>query len=156
MVVTKVKDANGNVTEQMVVFNEDNPRVRMAAAMKNLDAGNLEGLLGMSAKITRYFSAINTQYNPVFGVVNLVRDVQGAMVNLAATPLAGQQGKIAKDTVSALRGIYSDIRKTRRGGQATSQWAALWEQMQDDGGTTGYRELFTTSADRANNPERVS
>jgi hypothetical protein len=156
VVVAKVKDASGNVTEQMVVFNEDNPRaVRMAAAMKNLDAGTLEGLLGVSAKITRYFAAINTQYNPVFGVVNLIRDVQGAMINLAATPLAGQQGKIAKDTVSALRGIYSDIRKTRRGGQATSQWAALWEQMQDDGGTTGYRELFTTSADRANNLKTI-
>lgn len=156
VVVAKVKDANGNVTEQMVVFNEDNPRaVRMAAAMKNLDAGNLEGLLGMSAKITRYFSAINTQYNPVFGVVNLVRDVQGAMVNLAATPLAGQQGKIARDTVSALAGIYSDIRKTRKGGQASSKWAQLWEQMQDDGGTTGYRELFTTSADRASNLKSI-
>lgn len=156
VVVAKVKDAKGNVTEQMVVFNEDNPRaVRMAAAMKNLDAGNLEGLLGVSAKITRYFSAINTQYNPVFGVVNLVRDVQGAMVNLAATPLAGQQGKIAKDTVSALLGIYGDIRKTRKDEQATSQWSQLWEQMQDDGGTTGYRELFTTSADRANNLKSI-
>lgn len=145
----KVKDSKGNVTEQFVVFNEDNPRaVRLASAMKNLDAGNLEGLLGVSAKITRYFSAINTQYNPVFGVVNLVRDVQGAMVNLAATPLAGQQAKIAKDTISALSGIYGDIRKTRKGGQATSPWAKLWEQMQEDGGTTGYRELFKTSADR--------
>lgn len=149
VVVAKVKDSKGNVTEQMVVFNEDNPRaVRMATALKNLDMGNLEGLLGVSAKITRYFSAINTQYNPVFGVVNLVRDVQGAMVNLAATPLAGKQAKIARDTLSALRGIYGDIRKTRMGGQATSQWAQLWEQMQDDGGTTGYRELFKTSADR--------
>lgn len=145
----KVKDSKGNVTEQFVVFNEDNPRaVRLASAMKNLDAGNLEGLLGVSAKITRYFSAINTQYNPVFGVVNLVRDVQGAMVNLAATPLAGEQAKIAKDTISALSGIYGDIRKTRKGGQATSPWAKLWEQMQEDGGTTGYRELFKTSADR--------
>lgn len=154
--VAKVKDANGKVTEQMVVFNEDNPRaVRMAAAMKNLDAGNLEGLLGVSAKITRYFAAINTQYNPVFGVVNLVRDVQGAMVNLGTTPLAGQQGKIAKDTLSALRGIYGDIRKTRKGGQATSQWSQLWEQMQDDGGTTGYRDLFKTSADRANDLKSI-
>lgn len=145
----KVKDSKGNVTEQFVVFNEDNPRaVRLASAMKNLDAGNLEGLLGVSAKITRYFSAINTQYNPVFGVVNLVRDVQGAMVNLAATPLAGEQAKIAKDAISALSGIYGDIRKTRKGGQATSPWAKLWEQMQEDGGTTGYRELFKTSADR--------
>jgi hypothetical protein len=145
----KVKDSKGNVTEQFVVFNEDNPRaVRLASAMKNLDAGNLEGLLGVSAKITRYFSAINTQYNPVFGVVNLVRDVQGAMVNLAATPLAGKQAKIAKDTIAALLGIYGDIRKTRKGGQAASPWAKLWEQMQEDGGTTGYRELFKTSADR--------
>lgn len=150
VVGAKVKDSKGNVTEQFVVFNEDDPRaMRMAAAMKNLDAGNLEGLLGVSAKITRYFSAINTQYNPVFGVVNVVRDVQGAMVNLAATPLAGQQAKIAKDTMSALAGIYGDIRKTRKGGQATSQWAQLWEQMQEDGGTTGYRDLFKTSADRA-------
>lgn len=149
VVGAKVKDFKGNVTEQFVVFNEDNPRaVRMAAAMKNLDAGNLEGLLGVSAKITRYFSSINTQYNPVFGVVNLVRDVQAAMVNLAATPLAGQQAKIAKDTVSALAGIYGDIRKTRKGGMVTSKWAQLWEQMQEDGGTTGYRELFKTSADR--------
>lgn len=150
VVGAKTRDAKGNVTEQFVVFNEDDPRaMRMAAALKNLDAGNLEGLLGVSAKITRYFSAINTQYNPVFGVVNMVRDVQGAMVNLAATPLAGQQAKIAKDTVSALAGIYGDIRKTRKGGRATSQWAQLWEQMQEDGGTTGYRDLFKTSADRA-------
>lgn len=70
------------------------------------------------------------------------------MVNLGTTPLAGQQGKIAKDTLSALRGIYGDIRKTRKGGMATSKWAQLWEQMQEDGGTTGYRELFKTSADR--------
>ena len=27
--------------------------------------------------------------------------------------------------------------------------------MQDDGGTTGYRELFTTSADRANNLKSI-
>lgn len=156
VVVAKTKDSKGNVTEQMVVFNEDNPRaVRMAAALKNLDAGNLEGLLAVSAKITRYFAAINTQYNPVFGVVNLIRDVQGAMINLAATPLAGQQAKIAKDTFSALRGIYSDIRKTRKGGQANSEWAKLWEQMQDDGGTTGYREMFQTSADRANNLKSI-
>lgn len=156
VIVAKVLDSKGNVAEQMVVFNEDNPRaVRMAAAMKNLDAGDLEGLLGVSAKITRYFAAINTQYNPVFGVVNLVRDVQGAMINLAATPLAGKQGKIARDTASALIGIYSDIRKTRRGGAATSKWAQLWEQMQDDGGTTGYREMFTNSTDRANDLKSI-
>ncbi len=145
VLVAKVKDANGDVTEQAVVFNEDDPRaLRMAMSLKNLDAGALEGLLGASAKVTRYFSAINTQYNPVFGIVNLIRDVQGALINLGATPLAGQQVKIAGYTASALRGIYGNL---RNGG--TNQWSGLWQQFQEDGGQTGYRDLFRTSQDRA-------
>lgn len=150
VLVAKVHDSKGNVVEQAIVFNEDDARgMRLAQAMKNLDAGNLEGVLGISAKITRYFSAINTQYNPVFGVVNLVRDVQGAMLNLGDTPLAGKRTRIARDTLSALRGIYGDLRAERRGGQASSQWAKLWEEFQEAGGKTGYRELFRTSKDRA-------
>lgn len=156
VITAKVRDSRGNVTEQAVVLNEDNQRaVRMAQALKSLDAGNLEGLLGASATITRYFAAINTQYNPVFGVVNLVRDVQAAMVNLAATPLAGQQRRIATDTAAALAAIYRDVRATRRGGRATSAWSTLWEQMQADGGTTGYRDLFRTSADRAEQMQSI-
>ncbi len=150
VLTAKVLDSQGNVVEQAVVFNEDDPRaMRLAQAIKNLDAGNLEGVLGVSTKITRYFSAINTQYNPVFGVVNLIRDVQGAMLNLGDTPLAGKRTRIARDTLSALRGIYGDLRAERRGGQASSQWAALWEEFQEAGGKTGYRELFRTSKDRA-------
>ena len=156
VITAKVRDSRGDVTEQAVVLNEDNPRaVRMAQALKNMDAGNLEGLLGASATITRYFAAINTQYNPVFGVVNLVRDVQAAMVNLAATPLAGQQRRIATDTAAALAAIYRDVRAARRGGRATSAWSTLWEQMQADGGTTGYRDLFRTSADRAEQMQSI-
>jgi len=147
VLVAKVRQEDGSVVEQAVVFNEDQPRaVRMAVALKNLDAGNLEGLLGVSAKITRYFAAINTQYNPVFGVVNLIRDVQGAMVNLGGTPLAKSRTRIAKDTLSAIRGIYSDMRSGGKG----SKWSDLWEQFQNEGGQTGYRELFRTGEDRAN------
>jgi hypothetical protein len=119
-------------------------------ALKNMDAGQLEGLMGVSAKITRYFSAINTQWNPVFGVVNLIRDVQGAMINLDATPLAGKKVKIAKDTVSAIAGIYADLRAARKGQQPTSAWAALWDDFQENGGQTGFRQMFITSQDRAN------
>lgn len=150
VVMAKVHRPNGEVQEMGVVFNEDDPRaMRLAGAMKNLDAAQLEGLLGVSAKITRYFAAINTQYNPIFGVVNLVRDVQGAMVNLGGTPLAGQRARIAKDTFSALAGIYGDLRAERRGGQANSQWAQLWDEFQSVGGKTGFRELFSTPQDRA-------
>jgi hypothetical protein len=150
VVVTKIADESGNVTERAVIFNEKNERaVRMAEALKNLDAAQLEGLLGASAKVTRYFAAINTQWNPVFGVVNLVRDVQAALVNLGATELKGKQREVARNAMPALRGIYADLRANRKGGQAASPWATLWEEFQEVGGQTGYRQIFATSADRA-------
>lgn len=156
VLVAKMPYPGGEIREIGVVFNEENPRaLRLATALKNLDAGNLEGVLGVSAKITRYFSAINTQYNPVFGVVNLVRDVQGALINLGGTPLADRRARIAKDTFSALSGIYRDVRATRRGGQASSAWAALWEEFQTEGGQTGFRELFRTGKDRADALQRI-
>lgn len=150
VLTAKVMNARGKVTEQSVVFNPRNQRaVRLAGALKNLDHANLEGLLAASAKVTRYFASVNTQYNPVFGIVNLIRDTQAAAINLGSTPLAGDRAKIIRDTGSAIAGIYSDIRAVRKGRPATSRWAQLWEQLKDDGGTTGYRELFATSQDRA-------
>ena len=148
--VTKITNASGEVIEHAVLFSENDGRaMRMAAALKNLDAAQLEGFLGASAKITRYFASVNTQYNPVFGVVNLVRDVQDAMINLGSTELAGKRLEVARGTPSALRGIYGDLRAERRGEQGTSEWAQLWEDFKDVGGQTGYRQLFATSNDRA-------
>ncbi len=155
VLVAKVKLPNGQVKEVAVNFADDDRALRMAKALKNLDATALEGLLGVSAKITRYFSAINTQYNPVFGVVNVIRDVQGALINLNGTPLAGKKSRIAKDTVSALAGIYQDLRAIRKGGHPTSQWASLFEDFQSEGGQTGFRQMFATSQDRANELQKV-
>jgi hypothetical protein len=156
VITAKVRDSRGNVTEQAVVLNEDNPRaMRMAEALKNLDAGALEGILGVSAKITRFFAAVNTQWNVVFGPVNLVRDLQGAMVNLSATPLADHRLRIAADTFRALGSIYRDLRAGRNGKVGASPWSGLWQQMQEDGGTTGFRDQFRTSAERAEALQRV-
>ena len=138
------------VKEHAVVFDEGDARaMRMATALKNLDAPQLEGLLGATAQVTRYLAAINTQYNPIFGVTNLARDVQGAALNLAATPLAGKQREVLGQALSALAGIYSDERARTKGkGGTQSQWAQLWEEFQSVGGQTGYRDQFRTSADR--------
>ncbi|BBJ23271.1 MuF-C-terminal domain-containing protein [Candidatus Nitrotoga sp. AM1P] len=97
VVVAKIKDKSGNIQERAVVFNERNERaIRMAEALKNLDATQLGGLLGVSAVITRYFSSINTQYNPIFGVTNLVRDVGGMTLNLSSTPIETYHRSICK------------------------------------------------------------
>ena len=70
-------------------------------SLKNLDAGSLEGLWGHAANITRYFASVNTQYNPVFGIANLFRDVQEAMITLTSTPIAGEQKAVMKHTMAA-------------------------------------------------------
>ena len=154
VVVAKIPELDAKtgkvlVKEHAVLFNENDARaLRMAQALKNLDAAQLEGMLGATAKVTRYLAAINTQYNPIFGIVNLVRDVQGAAINLQSTALAGRQGEVLTQTLPALRGIYSEMRSQRKGSTTGTQWSKLWQEFQEVGGQTGYRDQFRTSADR--------
>lgn len=151
VIIAKIADGHGGVEERAIVFNEHNERaMRMARAMKNLDATQLGGLLGVSAKITRYFASINTQYNPVFGLTNILRDTSGMALNLSSTPIAGKRTEVLSHILSAVKGIYLDSRAERQGHPASSKWAGLWEEMQDEGGMTGYRDLYRNSEDRAN------
>lgn len=150
-VVAKIRAKNGDIVERAVLFNEHNERaMRMAESLKNLDATALGGVLGASAAITRYFASINTQYNPVFGITNIVRDTQGMLLNLDNTELAKHKKEVLSHVMSAVKGIYQDARSERKGVTGTSKWAKLWEELQDEGGMTGYRDLYKNSEDRAN------
>ncbi len=139
-----------NGEDRFLFFSEKDPRAqRMAVALKNLDADQLGVVLGAAAKVSRWFAAVNTQYNPVFGVVNVTRDVQGALMNLSTTPIAGKQKAVLANTASAMRGIYADIRAVRAGRHPISQWAQLYEEFQKEGGQTGFRDMFADSGERA-------
>lgn len=156
VVVAKVQQRDGSVREVAVTFNPDNERaVRMAQALKNLDAPRMEGLMGTTAKATRYFAAVNTQWNPIFGVVNFTRDVQEAMLNLQSTPLKGKQVQIARDTGFALSGIWRQVRAQRDGKNDNSYWGKLFRQFQEDGGQTGYRDMWRTGQERAEELQRL-
>jgi hypothetical protein len=139
-----------NGKDHYIIFNERDERaMRMATAMKNLDMDNLGRVLSLVGKATRYLSSINTQYNPVFGVINLIRDAQGALINLSSTPLAGEQKRVLGYTKDALVGIYKDIRAHRAGKVPSSKWAALFEEFQKEGGQTGYRDQYANAEARA-------
>ncbi|MDY0190711.1 MAG: LPD38 domain-containing protein [Desulfuromonas sp.] len=141
--------AKVNGKEHAVLMNEDDPRaMRMAEALKNLDAAQLEGLLGATATATRYFAAVNTQYNPIFGVTNFVRDIQEAMLHLQSTPLTGKQARLFKNTFTAVGAVMKAERDNRKGNNATGKWGMLWEDFQNTGGQTGFRDQFSNSADR--------
>jgi len=139
-----------NGEDKFIAFNSRNPRSqRMVTALKNIDAFQMGAFVSGVAKFTRYFAAINTQYNPAFGLYNLIRDLGGASINLSSTPIAGKQRQVIGNALPAAMGMYRDLRSERSGKTATTNWAALADEFELEGGKTGFRDLFTTSQDRA-------
>lgn len=137
--------------DRFVFFNRKDERAqRMVHALKNLDADQVGRMLQVSAKLTRWFAAVNTQYNPVFGIVNLTRDVQAALLQLSTTPIRGAEKEVLRNTMPAMRGIYAALRAERDGKAApTDEWSQLFEEFQNEGGQTGYRDQFSSSQARA-------
>lgn len=132
--------------DRFIIFNSSDPRAsRLISAMKNMDTPDVEGLLRVSAYVTRFFASVNTQYNPLFGAWNFARDVQGAALNLSTTELRGHEKEVIGKTLSAMRGIYADLRSERKTGKvAKGEWSDLWEDFQKHGGQTGYKAQFVT------------
>lgn len=151
VVVARIRNRLGRIEERSVVFNQfDERAMRMAASIKNLDQDQMGELLGAASSFTRYFASINTQYNPVFGIINITRDVQGALLNLSTTPIANRKAEVLKNTGAALLGIYQDLRSERKAGKpANNQWSALFEEFQREGGQTGYRDMFKNAKERS-------
>ncbi len=149
VVVARFLNQQGRVVERAVVFNEKDQRaLRLAESIKNLDVDGIEDWMRSIGGITRYFASVNTQYNPIFGIVNIVRDVQGAMINLGSTPLAGKQKEVMGGVFPAMAGVWQSLRAERNGQQPSGNWVRLWEEYQREGGQTGYRELFAKASDR--------
>jgi hypothetical protein len=139
-----------NGRDRYVFFNPNNPRSkRMISSLKNLDADQLGPILGNLSKITRWFASVNTQYNPIFGAYNFLRDVQGATLQLSDTPLAKDRKAVVAGTLPALKGIYSALRAERDGTTVSTPWATLWNEFQEEGGQTGFRDQFSRSQERA-------
>jgi hypothetical protein len=143
-----------NGQNRFVLFNPRSPEaMRLAAELKQLDSEKLGVFSGAASTLSRWFAAVNTQYNPAFGLVNIFNDTQGALVNLSTTPLAGQQKQVLKDVFPAIRGIARDIRKERK--ETTKRpiktsydvdnlkpddWTDLWRLFRQTGGKTGFRD----------------
>ena len=150
-----------NGEDRFIFFNPGEPRAkRMAEALKNMDATQLEGYLGTMAEATRFIAAMNTQYNPVFGAWNFVRDVFAGTINLASTEIKNRKWQVMRDATPALRAIFTDLRGMKESvaglvkDPEQKKWIALWEQFQEIGGQTGYSEQFSRSKDKASIVQR--
>jgi hypothetical protein len=129
--------------QRFLILNPNNPEaVRMVESLKNMDLRDLHAAITFFGKFTRYFVAINTQYNPVFGIVNFYRDIQGTAINLSSTPLAGKKIEVMKRAVANLPGVWSALRAETRGEVSNDPVAKDFIDMQAHGGQTGYRDSY--------------
>lgn len=146
-----------NGEDRMIIFNAADQRaVRLAGSMKSLDANQLGQALSSMGEAgnllrnaqsfiggaTRYFAAIQTQYNPAFGLYNFLRDLGGASLNLSSTPLRGMEKQIIAESIAAGMNIWRDLRLLRNGQKAQTMWGKLFEEFDLEGGKTGFRDMF--------------
>lgn len=135
-----------NGEDRVLMVNVNDPRgLRMAENLKNMDGLTKFDIAGsIVGKTTRWLASVNTQYNPAFGLVNLTRDTLGGAINLSSTKLRGKTLKVLAMTPGALKGIGLEL-----SGKNSGEWGRLFRQFQQDGGQTGYREMFKDANDRA-------
>jgi hypothetical protein len=129
--------------QRFLIFNPTNEQSQRAAiALKNMDTRDLHAAFGFFSKFTRWFAAVNTQYNPFFGLVNFYRDVQGSAINLSTTPLAGKQAEVMAGAVKNLKPVYQALRAETKGEAITTPVGRQFAEMQSYGGQTGYRDSY--------------
>lgn len=133
--------------DRVLMLNQNDERaLRMAEALKNIDGLTKFDLAGsIIGRTTRWLAAINTQYNPAFGLVNGIRDTFGGAINLTSTPLKGKSSQVLWDAYTK---AGPGIAKAIAGKPGNDPWAALYKEFQTEGGQTGYREMFRDANER--------
>ncbi|MGZ4968053.1 MAG: LPD38 domain-containing protein [Methylobacter sp.] len=132
--------------DRAIVFNKNKiENVRLALSLKNLDGANLDTVESLISKGTRWFSKVNTQYNVIFGIVNLMRDTQAMALNLSSTPLHGKQGEVFRNMGGAFKAIVG-VERDMAGIDPSLK--AMYDRFNKAGGTTGYAQMFEDIRDR--------
>lgn len=136
-----------NGEDRVLMLNSGDERgARLAASLKNLDGLTQLDIAGsVIGKSTRWLAAVNTQYNPAFGLVNLTRDTLGGAINIGSTDLRGNALKVLAQTPAAIFGIARELAT----GKQTGKWGKLYQQFVADGGQTGYKEMWRDPHERA-------
>lgn len=140
-----------NGRERYVFFNQKDPNaVTMVRTLKNLDSQTLGRFLTANRFMNHYLGQVYTVLNPIFGIVNGIRDFPFGMANLSTTPIKGKQAEVSKKIFPAMMGIMSVLRKERAGdGTANSEWQRIYKEATEAGFQTSNRyAILNTGEDQ--------
>lgn len=133
----------------MMMFVNGNPRA--AQSINNeLNVEMSKDYQKVFGRILRYFSGINTSYNPEFWLSNAQRDTLFALMNVNIKE-DGQYnkafrknlGRLLRNTLTpgAKGGVYSLKRRLDSGKLGDSRLEELYNEFVENGGVTGYTTL---------------
>lgn len=113
---------------------------------------NLGRVLSLVGKATRYLASVNTQYNPVFGVINLIRDAQGALLELVLNAVSwrAEEGSRLHQGCVGWYLVLKDIRDHRAGKKPFELRNCLMNSR-----TKAVRRVIGTSMPTRNNAEAI-
>lgn len=113
----------------------------LAIALKGVGRHQVPPMMRFIQTFTRFYSGLQTRFNPEFAFPNKIRDIQEAVVFAGSRKELGFRGGVQ----SALnQKAYKDVLDHIRG--VDSEGAQLYKQMIEDGGTTGGMSLSTREA----------
>ena len=141
-----------NGRERYVFFNQKDPdAVTMVRTLKNLDSQTLGTFLRLNRFVNHYFGQLYTVLNPIFGIVNGIRDYPFGMANLSTTPVRGKQLEVSAKIFPAMRGIMGVLRQERAGdGSANSEWQRIYKEATEAGFQTSNRyAILNTGEDKS-------
>lgn len=132
-----------------VTFNEDSaPAMRMAKAMKNLGAKEMNFFFRTLLSLNRILSAVNTGYNPEFVMTNPMRDIQAAVINMTSNEADRVKAKIIRDVIPAHQGIRRGLGMLSfRDTSKPDPWREAFEDYQKQGAMVGWLDNYRDITD---------
>jgi hypothetical protein len=144
--------------EKEVRFIRDGKQVRiqlkdplLARAYNNGGAAEMGVLLQASASINAFLREMWTQKNPVFPLVNMLRDVPSAML-YAAGEMPGLATSMPKYLLGAWKAMYAQA----KGEKIEGEWGPWVTEYRKAGGGIGFRMVgdIQSTMDRINRIEK--
>jgi predicted RNA methylase len=119
-----------------ITFNPESPTaMKMARAMKNLGAENMNTFLQVLQSANRYLANMNTNMNPEFIISNALRDMQTALINIQGLNVdtKGLTKAVIRDYAKALVAVKGGL-----DGKSDTAWQKAYHEFASEGGKIAF------------------
>lgn len=126
--------------EDKMMFINGNPRAAQAINGE-LNVETSADYQKVFGKVLRWFSGINTSYNPEFWLSNMQRDILTALMSVSVKEDAAYNAEFRKNLGKAMKNVAKMSKAYKKGELGDSQIETLYREFAEGGGITGYTTL---------------